>query len=247
MNARLAGSWVGVARSRAGRLPELGFRFPWWLWLVYSVMLAAIAAVGATSFWMEADGGAGAVPLWPIAVDEVTSVITVFVLTPLLVAWTARLDPERIGWVRTLMGHLVGMLAFGVLHVSGMTMLRLLASLFAEAYSIGSEPLLVTLVYEGRKDALTYAGLVVGSWLLSAALRKEAGVAQPVAETPRIEIRDGTRRICSIRPKSFGLRPPEITSSRICRKKPSCGGRPCRRSSANWPAWTSCASIARGW
>jgi DNA-binding LytR/AlgR family response regulator len=37
--------------------------------------------------------------------------------------------------------------------------------------------------------------LVVGTWLLAAALWKAAEVAQPVAEPPRIEIRDGTRRI----------------------------------------------------
>ena len=79
------------------------------------LMLAAFAAVGATSFWMEAGRSGGAVPLWPLAVDEATSVVTVLALTPLVFAWTARLHPGRIGWPRTLAGHLAGMLAFSVL------------------------------------------------------------------------------------------------------------------------------------
>ena len=61
-------------------------------------MLAAFAAVGATSFWMEAGRSGAAVSLWPLAVDEATSVVTVLALTPLVFAWTARLHPGRIGW-----------------------------------------------------------------------------------------------------------------------------------------------------
>ena len=172
-----------------------GFRFPWWIWLAYAAMLAAFAAVGATSFWMEAGRSGAAVPLWPLAVDEATSVVTVLALTPLAFAWTARLHPGRIGWPRTLAGHLAGMLAFTVLHIAGMMALRFLVfSLFARPDGFGIDPLRSTLIYEGRKDALTYAALAGGAWLLSAALRKAAGTAERPPPLPRLEIRDGARR-----------------------------------------------------
>jgi hypothetical protein len=196
MNALFTGGRAGVARGEAADRFEPVVRLPLWLWLSYSAMLAAIATVGATSFWMEADRQGRGVPLWPFALDEATSVLVVFALTPLLIGWTARLHPQRIGWVRTLIGHCVGMFAFSLLHVSGMMMLRLLASLLsADAYSFGGEPLFETVVYEGRKDALTYAGLVVGTWLVSAALVRPADARQVAAAAPRIEIRDGARRI----------------------------------------------------
>jgi hypothetical protein len=82
MNAPLTGGWAGVTESGGRALS--GLRFPWFLWLAYAAMLAALAAVGATSFWMEAGRSGAAVPLWPLAVDEATSVVTVLALTPLV-------------------------------------------------------------------------------------------------------------------------------------------------------------------
>jgi hypothetical protein len=193
MNAPLTGGWAGVTES--GGREVSGFRFPWFLWLAYAAMLAAFAAVGATSFWMESGRSGAAVPLWPLAVDEATSVITVLALTPLVFAWTARLHPARIGWPKTLAGHLAGMLAFSILHIAGMMALRLLVfSLFARPDGFGIDPLLQTLIYEGRKDALTYAALAGGAWLLAAALRRAAGTAERATPLPRLEIRDGAKR-----------------------------------------------------
>jgi len=199
MNARWTSGRFRVAGG-APKGPELVFRFPWWLWLGYAAALAAVAAVGATSFWMEADRRGAAIPFWPLAVDESTSVLTIFALTPLLVAWTARLDPRRIGWIRTIAWHLAGMTTFSLLHIVGMTVLRFLVyPLFGLHYSFGGEGLTARLIYEGRKDALTYAGLVAGVWLVAVAARKAAAAAdggtQPAALPPRIEIRDGPKRI----------------------------------------------------
>jgi DNA-binding LytR/AlgR family response regulator len=58
--------------------------------------------------------------------------------------------------------------------------------------------LVLGVIYEGRKDALAYAGMVLGAWLLHAALRKPERVVIPrtaaPAATRRLEVRDGTRR-----------------------------------------------------
>ena len=193
MNAPLTGGWAGVTESGERDVP--GFRFPWWVWLAYAAMLAAFAAVGATSFWMEAGRSGAAVPLWPLAVDEATSVVTVLALTPLAFAWTARLHPGRIGWPRTLAGHLAGMLAFTVLHIAGMMALRLLVfSLFARPDGFGIDPLLQTLDLrrpQGRADLCR-----AGGRRLAAVGRAAQGRRHGRAPTalPRLEIRDGARR-----------------------------------------------------
>lgn len=169
-----------------------------WLWLSYALMLAAIAAVGATSFWLEAGRAGTPVPIWPYAVDEVTSVATVFALTPFLLAWSLRLDPHRIGWRRTVLGHVGGFIVFSNFHVAGMLTLRVLAyPLFGGLFRMTGEPLLTRLIYEGRKDALTYAGIVIGIWLLRTAfdMATRATIVQPApAPLARLEIRDGAKR-----------------------------------------------------
>jgi hypothetical protein len=172
--------------------PEAGFRFPRWLWLCYVLMLAAVAGVGATSFWMEAGREA---PLWPLAIDEVTSVATVFALSPLLLRWAARLDPRRIGWGLALLGHAAGAIAFSLLHIVGMLLARFaLYPLFGGAYRLDGEPFLTRLLYEGRKDSLTYIGLVLGAWLLKIVFDRKS-LPVPQAETPsRLDIRDGAKR-----------------------------------------------------
>lgn len=173
--------------------PEGAFRFPRWLWLCYALMLVAVAVVGATSFWMEAGREASPAPLWPLAVDEATSVATVFALTPLLLRWAVRLDPRRIGWGPALLGHAAGAIAFSILHIAGMLLARLaLYPLFGGIYRLDGDPFLTRLLYEGRKDSLTYIGLVVGAWVLKTVFEKKS---LPVAALPsRLEIRDGAKR-----------------------------------------------------
>lgn len=180
------------------REAEAGFRLPRWLWLSYALMLTAIAAVGATSFWMEAAREEVSAPLWPFVVDEATSVVTVFALTPLLLAWTRRLEPRRIGWPLALLGHVIGMISFSLFHITGMLLARFLAyPFFGGTYRLEDEPFLTRLLYEGRKDSLTYAALVIGAWILRALLDKRTRPApiDAVSEAPaRLELRDGAKR-----------------------------------------------------
>lgn len=172
-----------------------GLRFPRWLWLCYALMLAVIATVGATSFWMEAVRDASDALLWPFAIDEATSAVAVFLLTPLLLRWVMWLDPHRIGWGLALLGHAVGATVFSLLHISGMLLSRFAAyPIFGGVYRLDGEPFLTRLLYEGRKDSLTYAGLAIGAWVLKTVLEKKEQPASASAATSRIEIRDGAKR-----------------------------------------------------
>lgn len=189
----------GVTTGQNAQAAEIRpFRFPAWAWIAYAVLLLVVAALIGSSYWIEADRVGLSIPLWHIVVNELTSIIIVFAVTPLVFAWTARLDPRRIGWPRVILGHLAGMIAFGLVHIGGMTLLRMLIyPLFGGAYGIGDDPLVTGLIYEGRKDALAYLAMALGAWLLDAALRKPERIVVTKAAEPshrKLEIRDGAKR-----------------------------------------------------
>ncbi len=180
--------------------PEIRqFRFPAWLWAAYALLLLIVAAMIGSSYWIEAGRVGLAIPVWHIVINELTSIVIVFAITPLVFAWSGRLDPRRIGWPRVVLGHVAGLLAFGIAHIGGMTLLRLaIYPLFGGSYEIGDDPLVIGLIYEGRKDALAYLAMAIGVWLLAAAMRKpDMVVVERVAAgaPPRLEIRDGAKRI----------------------------------------------------
>lgn len=131
------------------------------------------------------------VPWWQPAVWEVSSGL---VLTALLpgVLWLVRRIPPRLappfGWIAV---HLAGGLAFSLVHVVAMGVLRSLAyRLVGGAYDplgpLGEWP------YELRKDLLIYAGLLAAYPLWTAfRARREA----PAARVEILEVRDGARRV----------------------------------------------------
>lgn len=192
----------GVTNGDRTAMSEIrAFRFPLWMWIAYAGILLAVAALVGSSYWIEAGRVGLDIPLGHIVTNELTSIVIVFAVTPLVFAWTARLDPRRIGWPRALLGHGAGMIAFGAAHIGGMTLLRLaLYPLFGGSYDLGEDPLMTGLIYEGRKDALAYIAMAVGAWLLAAALRKPATIVEQAAQAGqqavrRLEIRDGARRV----------------------------------------------------
>src|SRR3546814_10229690 len=100
------------------------------------------------------------------------------------------------------------MTVFAAAHIGGMTALRMaIYPLFGSLYHASHDvPLLTRLVYEGRKDALSYLAMVLCAWILDAALQRRAAAVPPVLRpepsadgqgnpVSRIEIRDGARRI----------------------------------------------------
>lgn len=173
------------------------------LWLGYALCLLVAAGLGASSFWIEDTRNGIALPVWCYAVTELTSVGMLFLLTPLLLRWTAKLDPARIGWPRVTAGHLFGFALGSAAHIAGMAGLRtLLFPLFGQSYGFGREGQLgLQLLYEVRKDAVIYLGMVALIWLAAAARRRMTVIVQEKivektvgASAARLEIRDGARR-----------------------------------------------------
>jgi hypothetical protein len=173
------------------------------VWLGYAASLILAAAMGASSFWIEDTRNGIASPAWCYAVTEGTSVGMLLILTPALLWLTARLDPKRIGWPRAVLGHLGGFALGSAAHIGGMVALRfLLFPLFGQDYGFGKPGNLgLQVIYEVRKDAVIYLGMVALIWLLAMARRRAQVVVQqvviraPSAPSRRLEIRDGAQRI----------------------------------------------------
>lgn len=130
-------------------------------------------------------------PLWEPAIWEFTSGLVLWLLTPALMTLTRRLPPRpppALGW---LVWHLAGALAFSLVHVLAMGLLRSLTyaaigSFYAPLAPLGDWP------YELRKDLVTYAGLVTVYAIWRGPVSEVATVGQGPAP---IEVRDGARRL----------------------------------------------------
>lgn len=201
-DAKIAGTSGGIAGTSGDIADHIGFSRR--LWASYALALLIAAGLGASSFWIEDTRNGIALPGWCYAVTELTSVSVLFSLTPLLLRWTAKLDPARLGWPRTIGGHLFGFVLGSAAHIAGMAALRyLLFPLFGQSYGFGRPGQLgLQLLYEIRKDAVIYLGMVALIWLAAAARRRMTVIVQErIVETPvpamsaaRLEIRDGAKR-----------------------------------------------------
>lgn len=164
------------------------------IWLLFGGFLLAIATVSSTSQWMKQTDGKGA--LWPFAVDELTSVFLIFLLTPAIVHLALWAQPSRTGWAKAVVAYAAGLAVFTTLHVTGMYLLRFaIYPLFGTSYA-GDQSLFQTTIYEGRKDALVYAAIAVSTRIFfRAAERPEPpAIAETASEGSaplRLVCRDG--------------------------------------------------------
>lgn len=169
----------GIAPSRAAWLAILGAG-------------AAVTLVNITSHLLEADRrGEELHPIEPIT-WEVSSFVCIMALLPLVNAAMHRVPPKRDRLARFVLIHAALTVPFSLLHVAGMVTVRHIAYwLWGEPYDfLGDSPAL-TLIYEWRKDALTYSILASVFWYYQ---RQQARRAPLPPEQPgdnRIEIRDG--------------------------------------------------------
>jgi hypothetical protein len=183
----------GETAGTNGRRPDT-LLLPRWVWATYAAGLALVAGVVASTNWLDAPNRVEE-PVWPYIIDEATSVGLIFALTAVLASYVMKLDPRRIGWLRVIAGHLAGLVIFCAAHVGGMILLRMaLYPLFGGYYAIGSNWLVDVVLYESRKDLLSYSGLVILMWLAAAALRRPVQtpvLPTAVAEPIRIQHREG--------------------------------------------------------
>lgn len=137
--------------------------------------------INASSLLMEAVDEGSSTPGWTWFALEYTSGIAMVGLFPLVLLFEKRFP---LGWPAgwTLVtAHLAGTLAFTVLHIVLMTVLRkLVFGLAGAAYALGD--LSWQLLYEYRKDAWTYLGFLCAIYIYRFILERLRGEAKLVAE-----------------------------------------------------------------
>jgi hypothetical protein len=191
------------AGTSGGKSGTGGWRIQWTPVALIAVVAALVAIINATSGIMEAQTGGAPVDPRAAWLQEISSVTIVIALSP-LVGWAVWRfpPPARISapaWGRVLGIHFAAATVFSLLHVAGMVALRkagyaTVGSTYVFAYQ---GDLVLPLVYEWRKDLLTYLSNAVAYWAwgfwLAHNAAQPAKAISPAAMDARIEIRDGAR------------------------------------------------------
>lgn len=169
-------------------------------WRALRTPFLLIAAVGfinvfvnASSLLMEAGRrGEALEPAIPFILEG-TSYLAILALAPLIGLAVRRFPPTREGLARAFLIHAALTIPFSLAHVGLMAALR--SAVFAAAgsrYGFFDDGVLLPLVYEWRKDVVTYA--IIGAIFWYFQRRAET----PPKERPgdeRVEIRDGAASV----------------------------------------------------
>lgn len=170
--------------NSAGRWPAWAIAYAF-----IAPMTALIAAVNVLSFLDESAAMGRSIPWWEPAVWEGTSGLVLVLLAWIPMLLVERLPPLGPRWPLALATQAGMTLPFSLAHVGLMIVLRKAAyALMGESYVFGGGGLL----YEYRKDVLSYAVFAAAYWMICRLRRR----GQPVAAEPSLfEIDEGQRQL----------------------------------------------------
>lgn len=171
-------------RERRARLRAL---------LAYALVGSVFAAVNAVSELDERARFGRPVDSWEPWVWEFSSLAGFFLIAPLILQLSQRLWPPRLTWIATIAVHLLLSVPASLAHVGIMVGLRHATyTALGDSYS-GAGSATDVLIYEYRKDVVTYALLVLLPHIM-ARLFRDRSADLPDADT-HLEVRDGTRTV----------------------------------------------------
>lgn len=189
---------MGVTLTNGWRSGTSGGRRIWAVGVTVMVAFFLLnIVVNATSQIDEFRRFGRDVPDWMPWTWEISSVIAWFTVMPLIGLAVLRLRPPRLTWPATLGVHAMLAAAVSLLHIGIMVAIRkLVHGLLNDSYQLGAD-LPAALIYEGRKDVLTY--LIVALFFVTidwTARRTGEAASTPTRDgPPRLAIRDGARTI----------------------------------------------------
>jgi hypothetical protein len=185
---RMARVTTGARRGTSG--------WPDWA-IAYAILAVAtllFAIVNVLSYLDERAAMGRDVPWWEPAVWEGTSGVVLLALAWIPMWLLRRLPPEGPRWPLAIAVQLAMTIPFSLAHVALMIGLRKAAyALIGEHYEFGGGGLL----YEYRKDVLSYAIYAVTYWIVR---RLRMRGAAPAPEPPLFDIDEGQRLIRVARP-----------------------------------------------
>jgi len=137
-------------------------------------------------------------PWWEPTSWEATSGIVLLALAWVPMAIVARFPPEGRRWPLGIAAHIIATIPFSLLHIGLMVALREAVYFLAgQDYSFGGGG---ELIYEYRKDVLSYALYAATFWIVRR-LRQTSATREPATSKPEFfEIDEGQRRIRAATP-----------------------------------------------
>ena len=130
-------------------------------------------------------------PAWHVAVWQGSSTLIWLLLAPVVWQAVARIQPRTTGWPRTIALHALLTVPVSLAHILGMIALRHLAYAAAgESYRF-TQDWGGALLYEYKKDMVTYVTLALFAAAAQWALRRGEAAPTPVDVPGLIEIGDG--------------------------------------------------------
>jgi hypothetical protein len=150
-------------------------------WIFIALVSLVVVLVNASSDYLELRRNGYDTPWWEPVIWEVTSALVIVSMAPLIGMAVRRWPPTRDNLIRPLLIHLGLTIPFAIAHVAAIYVMRtaIYAAVGGE-YGYFDDGLGLVLLYEWRKDVLTYATIAAVYW-----------VAAPASGDQRIEIRDG--------------------------------------------------------
>jgi two-component system LytT family sensor kinase len=150
-----AGTTLGPVSSRA---PAWRWVRPGWpLYVLLTLLFGLYQGFNAT---IGLHSARSQFATWKPFVWELSSVIFIVALIPLVVRFENRIRIDSRPRMRALLAHIAGGTAFSIVHTTGMVLTRkLVYALAGDSYDFGN--ILVEGIYELQKDLLTYFVILV--------------------------------------------------------------------------------------
>lgn len=185
----MASGWSGVT-SGGWRESPRGRMAAAWLAIAGFGMLHV--AVNAASVREEFERAGRRIGAWEPWVWEASSTAVWLAILPAILLAARRLQPPRTGIPAAVGAHLLLTVPVSLVHVGLMNAIRVAVYSGLGGRYAPNQPVLDILLYEYRKDVVTYL-LLVGFFLLFDRVVRPGRTAEDRPAPHRIEVRDGAR------------------------------------------------------
>lgn len=165
-------------------------RAEWRPWIFVAAVSVVVVIVNATSNILELQRAGAAFQWWEPVTWEVSSTLIIVALAPLIGRAVRRWPPGRDNWIRPGLIHLGLTVLFSLIHVAAIYLIRNgVYWLMQDHYGFFDDGVGLVLVYEWRKDLLSYATIAAVYWVFDYIAARRRAALQLADD--RIEIRDG--------------------------------------------------------
>jgi hypothetical protein len=166
-------------------------------WLIVALVASAVIGVNATSDYLDMRRSGEAFNWWAPFVWEISSGLIIVAMAPLIGRAMRRWPFAHDSLVRPALIHLGLTIPFSAIHIAAIFVIRnLIYWLLGARYGFFDDGVALVLIYEWRKDVLTYAAIAAFYWMFHyIEARRAAAAASRSGADERIEVRDGASAV----------------------------------------------------